>query len=255
MKKATAGLLIVLGMAMGSIFTLALSPAGAASALVGAAAPPSGGHQSVLGQALDTLVGNGTINQTQADAVKNQVQTLEKQHPRGPGAPGHRGGFGPLSLGRDPLGQLATLLKTDPQTLMSDLAAGQSIADVAKAHGVDPASVVNALVAKANEGLTDAVSRGWLTQAQADALEAKLPDQIGAMVNQKWGGGWGHGPGPGLGLFGPGPGAGNAPPAGGAPTTTAPGSKSAPSTTAPPTTAAPSTTTPTTAPSTTSTTE
>ncbi len=242
MKKVTGGLLVVVGMVIGSVFTLALSPAGAASALVGAAAPPSGSHQSLLGQALDTLVGKGTISQSQADAVKNQVDTLEKQHPHGRGGPG-RGGFGPMSLGHDPLGQLATLLHTDRQTLMSDLAAGQSIADVATAHGVDPGSVVKSLVAKAEDGLTDAVSRGWLTQAQADAIEAKLPDQIQAMVDQKWGG-MGHGPG--LGLFGPGgamtPPATPATPA--TPPSTAPGAGSPPVSSAPSTTAPPSTTTP-----------
>ena len=44
---------------------------------------PNSSHESILQQALDTLVGKGTITKTQADAVKNQVHTLEKQRAKG----------------------------------------------------------------------------------------------------------------------------------------------------------------------------
>ena len=77
--KALVATALVVGMALGSVLTLALNPLGAASALVGASSPAKGSHQGVLQQALDTLVGNGTITKSQADAVSNQVHENRAQ--------------------------------------------------------------------------------------------------------------------------------------------------------------------------------
>jgi ribosomal protein S20 len=253
MRKGVVGLALVVGLVGGSLFTMAVMPLGVADALVGATPSPSTSHQSVLQQALDTLVGKGTITKDQADAVKNQVHSLEQQHPHGfggPGGPG-RGGLGLSGLGRDPIAQLAALVKTDPKTLLSDLASGQSIAQVATANGVDPTSVVNSLVTSAGQQLDQAVKNGWMTQTQADALKAKLPATIKALVDQTWPSGFGfHGFGRGPGAMMPGwpgatpPSSGSEPTPAAPPATTPP--TTAPPTTVPPTTAPPITATPTT---------
>jgi hypothetical protein len=70
-----------------------------------------------------------------------------------------------------------------PATLGSDLKAGQSIADVATANGVSVDSVVNAVVSDASARIAQAVTNGRLTQAQADALTAKLPAFATRLVN------------------------------------------------------------------------
>lgn len=182
MKKTMAALLVVVGMALGSGLTMVLNPVGAASALVGAT-PSSSSHQSILQQALSTLVGNGTINQKQADAVQQQVQHLHEQQPRR--------GFGRMGmnglgvLGRDGLSQLATALKTTPQQLMGDLRSGQSIAQIAQANGVDVSSLIATLENDAKTEIQKQVTAGHLTQAQADKIESGLATVITNLVNGK----------------------------------------------------------------------
>jgi hypothetical protein len=247
MKKGVGAGLVVLGMVIGSVLTMVLNPIGAASALVGASSTPGSSHESILQQALDTLVGNKTITQAQANAVTNQVHSLEQKEPH------HfrmHEGFGPMGVGPASMKQLVTLLKIDPQTLLTELRSGKSIADIAKEKGVDLATIEKALVTSADQAIDQAVAHGWLTSAQATSLKAKAPSEIDQLVNRK--GGFFFGPGRRGMLGGPmgGPMTGPStapftPPAPGAPgnptpkvpTTTAP--PASPSTSAPPTTTAP----------------
>ncbi|MGZ4717013.1 MAG: hypothetical protein ACXWB2_06945 [Acidimicrobiales bacterium] len=60
--------------------------------------------------------------------------------------------------------------------LKADYKDGQSISEIATAHGVDPQTVADALVAKATDTLNQAVADGKLTQERADKAEARLPD-------------------------------------------------------------------------------
>ncbi len=60
--------------------------------------------------------------------------------------------------------------------LKADYKNGQSISEIATAHGVDPQSVADALVAKATDTIDQAVADGKITQEQADKAEARLPD-------------------------------------------------------------------------------
>jgi uncharacterized protein (DUF433 family) len=72
-----------------------------------------------------------------------------------------------------------------PQELAQQLRAGQSIADVATAHHVDPQRVVDALVAAATKRIDAAHAAGKLTDAQASKLEANLNTRITKVVNRK----------------------------------------------------------------------
>ena len=195
MKKGLAAIILVVGMTMGSALTMVLNPVGAASALVGNSSTSTSGHQNILQQALSTLVGNGTITQKQSDAVTQQVQNLQKQHPR-PSFRGGMRGMGPglAMLGRDGMTQLATLLKTDPKTLLADLQGGKSIADVAKANGVDINTVIATLEKDANSRIQEQVTDGHLTQDQATKIENGLATMITRLVNQSFSGfGFGFG--------------------------------------------------------------
>jgi hypothetical protein len=211
-KSFTAGVLVV-GMALGSVLTMALNPVGAASALVGAAAPPGGGgHQNVLQQALNTLVGNGTITQNQANAVTNQVhQNLSQRMAKLPR----------LSTGA--LKEVAFLLKANPKDLVSELRTGKTIADVAKEKGVELSAIASSLQTTYTNAINKRVSAGKLKQEWATTMEQNLPSRINAFLNRTWG----HGR---RGAHA------NATPPSSAPSTTAP------ATTAPPTTAPPSST-------------
>jgi hypothetical protein len=67
--------------------------------------------------------------------------------------------------------------------LTAALQAGQTIADVANAHSVNPADVVTAIVNAGTAKLDQAVTDGQLTQVQADKLKSHLPQLADKFVN------------------------------------------------------------------------
>jgi len=67
--------------------------------------------------------------------------------------------------------------------LVKDLKAGQSIADVAKAHDVPVTNVTSALSTAAKTAIDKAVSAGKLTADQAAKIEARLPKALDRLVN------------------------------------------------------------------------
>jgi len=107
------------------------------------------------------------------------------------------------------LAAAAKALDMSPSALVTQLRSGKSIADVAKAKGVDPQTVIDAIVADVKARLADRVKAGDITQAQADAFAADLTTHVTALVNGTAPAGgpgplWHDGPGPG-GPLGPGP--------------------------------------------------
>lgn len=71
----------------------------------------------------------------------------------------------------------------DRKTLRSGLAAGQTIAQIATDHGVQPQTVIDALVNAAKTKLDTAVAAGRIKPERAATIEAKLPDRIAKLVN------------------------------------------------------------------------
>jgi hypothetical protein len=69
------------------------------------------------------------------------------------------------------------------EDLKAALQSGQSVADVANAHSVNPADVVAAIVDAGTTKLAQAVTNGHLTQQQADLLESHLPQAADRFVN------------------------------------------------------------------------
>jgi hypothetical protein len=133
------------------------------------------------------LVSDGTITQAQADKVQ---AALEAARPAGgPGGPGGRG---------PGLDAAAKALGIDASELRTDLQSGKTIAEVAKAKGVDVQTVIAALVTEMQSHLADAVSSGRLTQAQADEMKADATERATALVN----GERPSGPPPGMGAPG-----------------------------------------------------
>lgn len=76
----------------------------------------------------------------------------------------------------------ADAIGIDARTLVTE-AKGSSIANVATAHGVDPQVVVDALVAKGQERIDQAVANGKLTAEKAAEISAKLPEKAALVVN------------------------------------------------------------------------
>jgi len=110
-------------------------------------------------EALQPLVDNGTLTDTQVQAV---IDALQAARPA-------RGDHG---QGRPNLDNLATVLGTDANTLGQELRSGQSLADIAAANGVDTQDVVDAIVSQMDERIQAGVDAGKIDQTKADEMLA-----------------------------------------------------------------------------------
>ncbi|NQW60455.1 hypothetical protein HQ459_06685, partial [bacterium] len=155
---------------------------------------------------LDEEVASGEHTQVEADAklaefkthvtdMVNTVRPAGGSEGRGKGGPGKGGPK--LEAAAKVLGITAEELKTELAT--------KSLADVAKAKGVDITKVTDALVAEFKAHLDEEVASGEHTQAEADAKLAEFTTRVADMVNtvRPAGGPEGRGPrghgGPGMG--------------------------------------------------------
>jgi len=138
-------------------------------------------HHDFLDDALAPLVKDGTITQSQADAVKKAIEDARPDHGiRGPGFRMFGEGHGPFG---DVFGAAAKALGVSVDDLRAALRDGKSIADIAKDKNVAVSDVVDAMVAAAKADLDQAVKDGHLTQAEADQHLSDLRDRLTHMVN------------------------------------------------------------------------
>lgn len=125
--------------------------------------PEPGEH---LREALQPLVDAGTIDAVQADAV---TEHLVEIRPERGDRPGHRrrglDGHGPAN----PV--LANLLGIDREMLRAEIMAGNSVADIAAANGVDVQTVIDGLIADAGSHIDLAIAHGMDEEDAAERLE------------------------------------------------------------------------------------
>ena len=93
---------------------------------------------------------------------------------------GARGGGSHLS---GTLSAVAGVIGIPEADLVAALESGQSLADVAGAHNVDPQTVIDALVAAARSKLDAAVAAGILAQPQEDRILPLITGMITRLVN------------------------------------------------------------------------
>jgi lipoate-protein ligase A len=133
---------------------------------------------------LDEEVASGKHTQAEADAklaefttrVADMVNTV-----RPAGSPEGRG-HGGRGKGGPKLEAAATVLGVTAEELKTELAT-KSLADVAKAKGVDITKVTDALVAEFKAHLDEEVASGEHTQVEADAKLAEFTTRVADMVN------------------------------------------------------------------------
>jgi hypothetical protein len=144
-------------------------------------------HTARLQSVLQPLVDDGTLTQAQADKV---VAALQAAGPVGGGHMG--GGEGPGHGGRGPGGGLgrgagldsvATLLGVTGDELHTALDGGQTLAQIAVAHGKTAQDVIDVLVADVTAHFADEVAAGEHTQAEADQKIADFTQHITDAVN------------------------------------------------------------------------
>ncbi len=135
---------------------------------------------------IDQAVTAGKVTADQASTQKTQAdqridQLVNQVMPQGgPGGFGGRGGERGFGGGLD---AAATAIGIDAQTLRTELA-GKSLADVAKAHGKNPADVATALKNAAHTSIDQAVTAGKLTADQATTHKTQADQRIDQLINQ-----------------------------------------------------------------------
>lgn len=127
-----------------------------------------------LRELLEELVDDGTITADQADAVAAHL--VEHRPERGDHGRRGRPGFDGEVV--------AELIGIDVETLREERMAGNSVADIAEANGVDAQTVIDALVEEASGHLDLAVENGRLTEDEAADKLARLTERITARVNR-----------------------------------------------------------------------
>jgi polyhydroxyalkanoate synthesis regulator phasin len=127
---------------------------------------------------LDELVANGTINDSQADAVAAHLANKLG----GPG--GH--GWGRWGRGPGLFREAAEIIGITPQALRDGLRAGKTLAELAASNGIDAAELVDRLASALDDKLADAVTDGRITQEQADQINERTRTMLEAMVNGTW---------------------------------------------------------------------
>jgi ribosomal protein S20 len=78
----------------------------------------------------------------------------------------------------------AATIGVTPQDLRSQVRGGKTVAQVATEHGVDPASVVNAVVTALTQRIDEAAAQGKIDANRAEQAKQKLPDVANRLVNE-----------------------------------------------------------------------
>jgi transposase-like protein len=136
---------------------------------------------------LDRAVRDGELTREQADAIKEARRRSGRvlggphrgPHVHGPGRDLH--GIGPraaFGLRHGLFRELAEALDTTPAQLLEELRSGDSLADVARAHGTSVAAVRRAVRTAVERRLERAVRDGDLTQRQADRIRERLERRL-----------------------------------------------------------------------------
>ena len=136
----------------------------------------------LVGGAVGSALLGGGVATAQSSSSSDSTQSSTAPAP--PDGPGPRGG--PRGGRLDPA-VAANAIGISEADLKTALDSGQSLADVATAHGADPQKVIDALVADAQAHLAEQVSSGAITQAQADQISADLVPRITDHVNHAGG--------------------------------------------------------------------
>jgi AraC-like DNA-binding protein len=165
--------------------------------------------QGAASDQLDAAVKAGRLTREQADAIERRAQGTNGVPYLGGGdhgfGPGDHHGAGV----RGGLDEAAAYLGLTPAELRGRLAAGKSLADVAKDRGKDIAGLQRVLEQAARTRIQQAVKDGRITRAEAGARLQDLASEVEELVQRGGLDGPGFGAGHhGFGPGGPGPGPG-----------------------------------------------
>ena len=137
--------------------------------------------------ALAKLVKDGTITQTQADAVKKAIQDARPAGGSGGRGHGPRGGIGGFGLaeGKSVVDAAANALGITGDDLTQQVMNGTTVAKIAESKNVPLNTVVDAAVKEITIKIDAAVTAGNLTQAEADKIKSNLTQMVTDFANGK----------------------------------------------------------------------
>lgn len=129
------------------------------------------------------LAGPAAVNAQSSTATVSSSPTTTGTTPTGAWAGHGPGNLGPNHEAVTDTSVAAKAIGISESDLVAALAKSQTIAQVAKAHSVDPQKVIDALVTDGLDELATAVKNGTITQAQADAQKAEVTQRATDQVN------------------------------------------------------------------------
>ena len=133
------------------------------------ASADNGKGREKLGSALSGLVSNGTITQSQADAINKSLADARTA--------------GKVVMDKNRAAKLAVITSTlgiTEEALKTRMKAGDSLATIA---GANKDALIAALVASKTKEINDALAAGKITADQATKMKANLTTRVTEMVN------------------------------------------------------------------------
>ena len=133
------------------------------------ASADNGKGREKLGSALSGLVSNGTITQSQADAINKSLADARTA--------------GKVVMDKNRAAKLAVITSTlgiTEEALKTRMKAGDSLATIA---GANKDALIAALVASKTKEINDAQTAGKITADQATKMKANLTTRVTEMVN------------------------------------------------------------------------
>ena len=141
-----------------------------------------------INEDIDAALADGELTETQANRFRDSIAEKvaywvdQGREHRGPG-PGEHNGRGHDNIDAEDCNELAALLGTDCETLKTSIADGQTPAEIAQANGIEPQTVIDALVARLSAEIDAKVADGDLTEAKAATFRETLTEHITNFVN------------------------------------------------------------------------
>src|SRR3954453_2045151 len=184
MKKVIALIGTIATIGLGAVVLNPVVPASASPATPQAAEQTAGacGTHASLKDVLDKLVADGTISQDQETKILDAIKAAHQANKADNQAQGPRDRLRFKAI-KDAAQVAAGKIGVSVDELKTAVKGGQSVADVANTHGVNPADVEKAIVDAATAKVDAAVTAGTLTPQQGGFLKARLPEMAFNFVN------------------------------------------------------------------------
>jgi hypothetical protein len=134
--------------------------------------------QDVELEMIDEALADGRITEEQADRMRERVESGDLRFPGRPG--GHHGR---CIVAYHLVEETARILGIEESEVIDALKDGQSLAQIAEAHGMSVDEYKAELTNATGEKLAQAVENGRITQERADEMLAKFTENIDRIIN------------------------------------------------------------------------